>query len=315
MAKTSGLASVLICDAGTLLTTPTNKLVFGITRNEEVKVTDYKQTKIDRDEIELPNMKNLMLSAESLQPSLFMFNKLVSFRAGNCDVQIVTLNGSVFQFLAASSPLGVEPTYIINDDYRAIKVDLEAAFPKAIWLALELAAQTNVAVATGSTPVSGRDSAKRRKCYPLKTESPVATEIFDVYSKRSLEIGVQRKDKVFVGGTNGHNISTFDRLLATAIIQTSDATFADRYNQEGKGDQPELLFKDGNEGAYYDQIQFAAETLAQKIEYTDGNTKSELTVTYKGAVAIELMALETGATKGDAVDGTGVAGGTLKFNY
>jgi hypothetical protein len=315
MAKTGGIAGALICGAGTLLTAPTGVLTFGVTRNESLKVTPYKPISIKRDEIELPNMVNLNLTAESLQPSLYMFKKLIDYKNGNCDVQITTLNGSVFQFFAASNPIGIEPTFILNDDYRVIKVELEAAFPKTVYEALELAAQSNVAVASGLTPASGRDTTKKREPYPLLTESPSTVSLFTAYTKRSLEISALRKDKVQIDGKSSTNISIYDKLLATFIGQTSEATFADRYNQEGKGLMPELLLKDGNAGVYYDIIKFNANTLAQKVEYNDGEEKADLTVTYKGAVALELMVLETGTGKGDAVGGTGLAGGTLKFNY
>lgn len=314
MAKTSGFTQIAIMAAGTLLNTPTGVLLFGICKNEDMKVSDHRAVKIDRDEHEWPNMKNIMLVGESLQPSLYMFNKLIEYRGGNCDIQIISLNGSVFQFLAASNPLGIEPKYILNDDVRSIQVDIEGAFPKSIWDAIELAAQTNTAEVLAALQ-SGRDSTKMREVYPLATQSPSTVEIFDHYTKRSLEIAAKRKAKVMVTGTNSSNISIYDRLIATAIIQMEDATFNDHYNQRGKGDAPELLFKDNNDASYYDLIQFAADTLVQKVDYNNSGTKSELTVTYKGAVPIEGMSLETGTGKGDAVGGTGIAGGTLKFNY
>jgi hypothetical protein len=305
MPNTSGFSSIGICKAGTLLTVPEDVILLGMTRNEDLKATGHKEIKVDRDDHDLPNMNNLLFSGETLQPSLYAFNKLVGYREGNCDIQAVSRNGAVFQFLAASNPLGLEPKYIINDDYRIIQVDFERAWSKEAWQAILLAASTNQAVALGT----GRDSTKIKRPQLTAIECPSTVSVGSVITKRSLTIEPKRKAKDI------RNISLFDRLLITAMYTLEHATFTAYYNQIGKGDLPELWWKEANSGAYYDQLKFAADVLAQKPEYNNTGTKTELNVTHKGAAVIEDMVLETGAGKGDAANGTGVAGGTLKFGY
>lgn len=311
MAKTSSLAQIAIVGANTLADAPTGVILLGITKNESLKVVDHNSTKIERDGYDLVNEKKLTIEAETLQPSLYMFTTLLGYRGGNCDVQVITNNGYVFKFLAASNPIGIEPTFIINDAYRAIKVVLEVSFPKAAWEAIELAAASAQAVVLGN-PQSGRDGTKRKKPYPIFTQSPSTVEMFAKYSKRMLEISPSVKSKSSISGTTSRNISLFDRVAVKGTFETEDATQTDHYNQNAKGEFPELWLKDGNTGASYDMIKFAANSLQQVVKYDNNETKSPLEAVYQGLIPIEKLSLAVGATNvGDTLNGTGIEGGTL----
>lgn len=315
----AGFAQIAFCDAGTINSTKTNLVALGITRNEELKTSRYKPIKIDRDEHELSNFENLALVAETLQPSLYMLKKFIDWKGGNCDAQIIALDGTCFTFLAASNPLGVEPKLIYTDEFRLLEVTVEAAFPRAVWDALLSTALTATPVSLGLTPASGSDRDARRIPHPIFMQSPAGVEIYDNYIKRSLTIEPKRKAKAEV--KNSQNISLWDRMIATAVFQMEDVSYQDYYNQRGKGESPDLLWKEANEtenGAptNFDLIQFAAGSLVQNADYDHSGTKSEMTVTYKGAVVNSKIDLQVGTGKGNAVaDTKGITGGTMKFGY
>lgn len=311
MAKTSSIAQLAIMAPNTLAAEPAGVILMGITQNESLKVTNHLPTKIERDGYELINHKKLTITAETLQPSLYMYMTLLGYRGGNCDVQIIMNNGAVHKFIANTNPLGIEPTFIIDDTYRVIKVVLEASWPKAIWEAMELASATANAVVLAN-PQSGRDGTKRKKPSPIFTQSPSTVEMFSYYSKRSLEISPSVKSKSHKSTTNSWTLSLFDRLQVKAIFQTEDATQVNHYNQNAKGEFPELWLKDGNAGTYYDMIKFSANSLQQIVDYDNNESKSPLTATYQGLIPIEKFSLASGAVNvGDAVGGTGIEGGTL----
>jgi len=305
MSAQSGLAQIAFCTAGTLATTPTSVVAMGITSNEDLKTTRLRGIKIEHQDHDLPNYDNLLLSASSVQCSIFMFMTLLGFRGGNCDIQIITRDNKVYKFLAASNPLGIKPKLIYNKDSRIITVDVEGAFSQTAWDAILTAAASASAVSLGLTPDSGADHTKQRLVYPLATECPIATELFGNYIERSLTIEPKEKAKTIA------NISLFDKLTATINIVMEDISQANYITQRGKGTAPSFLFKDGNVGAAYDAFSFAAGVLVQDPVYNITGVKTELAVALKGAFPVSKMTGAYGIANGGSATDGGVTGGTL----
>ena len=305
MSAQAGLAQIAFCGAGTLATTPTGVVVMGITSNEDLKTTRLRGIKIEHQDHDLPNYDNLMLSASSVQGSLFMFMTLLGYRGGNCDIQIITTDGKVYKFLAASSPLGVKPKLIYNKDSRIITVEVEGAFSQTAWDAILTAAASASAVDLGFNPDSGADHTKQRLVYPLATECPAATALFGNYVERSLIIEPKEKARTIA------NISLFDKLTASINIVMEDIPQADYITQRAKGTSPSFLWKEGNIGAAYDSFSFAAGVLVQDPVYNITGTKTELAVTLKGAFPVSKMTGAYGTGNGGSATDGGVTGGTL----
>ena len=312
MPNTSGIAQIGVTAPGTLNGTPTGVVLMGLASNQSFTTEDTMVTKIERDDYEIPHQKLLTFSADTIQPSLYAFMTLLSYRGGNCDVQAILENGMVYKFLAATNPIGITPVLYLDDESRTIKVKVKASFPVAVWQAMELVAASASAINLG-TPQSGRDSAKIRKSSPLFTQSPSTAEMFSNYSKRTMEISPAVKGTCHPGAKQSWNIDLFDRMQVNGVFQTEDATKQLLYNQEAKGMFPELWLKDANAGSYFDLLKFEAGCLQQKVKLDNNDTKAVLTATYKARVPIEKITLGVGAANGDSVDGTGVDGGTLTF--
>ncbi|MEW6654444.1 MAG: hypothetical protein AB1394_13410, partial [Bacteroidota bacterium] len=265
MANTSGITQLAIMQGDTLAGVPTGVILLGLVSNQNFETKDTMVSKIERDDYEIAHQKLLTFSADTLQPSLYAYMTLLSYRGGNCDVQAILENGMVYKFFKATNPIGIEPVLYIDDESRTIKVKLEASFPTAVWQAMELAAASAAAVVLNN-PQSGRDSAKLRKSSPLFTQSPNAVEMFPNYSKRTMEISPAVKSKCHPGGKQSWNIPLFDRVQVSGVFQTEDASKTQQYNQEAKGMFPELWLKDANAGNYYDMLKFEAGCLQQVVK-------------------------------------------------
>jgi|GEM_PF-2331721 len=307
MGAQSGFAQIAIMQAGTLNTTPVGVVVLGITQNENLQTSRHRGIRIDYLDYELPNYENLMLSAATVQGNLYMFDKLVSYRGGNCDIQIITGEGKVFKFLAASNPLGIEPKLAYSKDSRLITVDIEGAFPRDVWTSILNAATSNTAVDLGFNPVSGKDFTKQRLAYPKATESPIGTAINGSIIERTITIEPKRKAKTI------NNISLYDKLTATITLQIEDITLADYIIQRNKGTSPSLLFKEGNSETTYDAFSFAEGVLVQDCNINVTGEKAQMDIIYKGAFNISKMTLLSGTNNGGSAADGGISGGTLQI--
>lgn len=305
MSATSGFAQIVFCQAGTLSTIPVGVVAMGITQNEELKTSRLRGIKIEHQDHELPNYDNLLLSASTVQGSLYMFDKLLSYRGGNCDVQIITRSGKVFKFFAATNPLGIEPKVILTEESRLITVDIEGAFPSSVWTTILTDAESASAVDLGLTPLSGADYTKQRMPYPLAIESPISTGLTYSLIKRSLTIEPKRKAKT-IG-----NISLFDKLTMTINLQFEDVSLADYAAQRNKGTSPSFLQKESNGGTTYDAFNFSAGVLVQDANYNATGDKTQMDVVYKGAFPINKTSLLSGTANGGSAADGGITGGTF----
>jgi hypothetical protein len=304
---------IAFMQAGTLGTTPAGIIVMGITNSESLKTSRFRGIKIDHQDQELPNQKNVALSAVSSQCSIYQFMTLISYRGGNCDIQIITGEGKVFKFPAATYPLGIKPKLTYNKDERIITVDIEGAFPQTVWNAIVTAADSAAAIDLGFDPDSGADYTKTREVYPMATESPISTAIISPFIERSLVIEPKEKAKGTIISTS--NISLFDKMIATIDLTIEDVTLAEYAAQEAKGASPSLLWKEGNGGALYDAFSFAAGKLVQSPDIDEDGNKNTMVVQYKGSFPIASMVGTYGTSHGgEAADSTGTTGGTITIS-
>lgn len=305
----AGFSQIAFMAAGSMASTPVDVIAMGITSNENCKTTRFKGIKIDALDQELPNMENLLLAASTPQMSLYMFTKLLSYRKGNCDIQIITREGKVFKFPAATYPLGIKPKLEITDDSRLITVEIEGAFPTSIWTAIQTAALTAEAVDLSLTPLSGADYSKQKLVYPLATECPIGTELHSAYEKRSLKI--EPKETARVNILQTYNIANFNSLTATIDIQLDDVSLAEEIALRAKGFSPSFLFKDGNGSTTYDAFSFAANVLGMKVETEDNGSKRTANIEYKRSFPIAKMTGTYGTGNGGSAADEGKTGGTL----
>jgi hypothetical protein len=305
-----GFSQIVLMDKGTLDTSPTNPIAFGITRNSELIVSPiaFKSTKIEHKDWEISNFDNFALKGESIQPSIFMFKKLLDWVNGNCDAQIVSkkqgsaaTSTDVFLF-DDGRELGIDFRFIVSDEVRYCGIDLERAFPKGVFDTIIAAALTDTAIVISE----GDDFDKVRTPYPLTTDSPSATALFTTYTKRMLTIESKMKRKDI------NNISLIDDFKITLEIEGEEASIAQFIAQRAKGLSSDVVFTEGNAGAYFDKWVFNDNVLVQNSIYTINEKERIMNVKYVGTVPKEAFAFGYGTSNGGAAnDSTGTTGGTV----
>ncbi len=305
MSADAGLAQVAIMQKDSMSATPADVVLLEIMSNEDLEVTDFKGINIEALDLQLNNLKNLKLTASTPLMSLYMYMKLLSFRKGNCDIQIIRRDGKVFKFPGSTYPLGIKPKLNLTDDSRLIDVEIEAAFPKAVWDTIKTAALTAEPVVIASE----LDYSKQRTVYPLATECPIGTELYPSYEKRSMAI--EPKETARVNILQSYNISNFNSLTANIDIQLDDVTLAEELAIDAKGYSPSLLWKDANGAATYDAFSFAANVLGMHVNSKDTGSKKTLTINYKRSFPISKMSGAYGTGSGGSASDNGVTGGTI----
>lgn len=305
----AGFSQIAIMNEGTLSTTPAGTQVIGITRNAELKITRFKPIKVEHRDWDLPNKDNLMLTAETLAPSMGLFKSLTGWLEGNNDAQIITraqssTSGSedVLSFEDGSN-LGIEFKYIINDDYRLIQVDLERAFSPAAWSSIVAGAEAATAVV-----ISGSYDLAKYRLPNLHTLTIGGVELENIIS-RQLTIETKRKAKTI------DNVSLVDNIIITAEITFENASFTKLDAIRDLGISPALVWKETNDGTNYDLHSIAAGRLVMLDEPRISETDREIKLTLKGSVPIEACVFTFGTGNGGAAeDTTGVTGGTLTIS-
>lgn len=310
----TGLKQLVLCDGGSLLTTPVNPTAMGIRGPASLKHGNYKPIK-DYLSRTWRNKINFRVEAETYQPTMLTLKNMISWLNGNCDAQITTnkqtsgaSNGDVFQFgTIASTNLGLEFELMCNADKRSIKTILEGALNYA-------AAQSLIDAADSATPVNfsgitgaGDSEVFLRKPAFVAFEAPKATAIVlrDEIVERSYTIKTKGKKSVET------NMLIVDYLTFEITMKFRNASIANQIAIMTKANAPSLYIKEQNNASFYDAWDFAAGviTLDPETEITDEDRVQ--TLKFMADVSLFDIAFSFGASfGGDATDG-GTKGGTM----
>lgn len=310
----AGIKQIILCDLGTLATIPANVVAMGLKNNCTMDITPFKTVKDYRNR-ELPNMDNIKIEAESLQPSIRMLKKFIDFTNHNCDAQITSVKQSsssssddVYRLTEENSP-GIDFELNYGTDKRSIKVILERAYPKEVMDSLLNVFETQSAIVISELPnEEGIDYAKYRMPYTLSIESPLASQICSEHDFESRKLSIKTKGK-----KSAFNSSFIDYVTVTIELVTRDSSIARMALQRNKGISPSFYWKESNGGIYYDAFQFGAGVLAQKAELKNSDDERILKIVYEADIPIYDLLFEFGADKGgDSSDNEGIKGGTVK---
>lgn len=314
-----GIQQILGCDVGTLLTTPTGAVAMGFAKGKELKITDFRTDKAWPN-IPTRNMKNIAVQGESFQPTMFMVKKTFDFLNGGGDFQVITPKQSastgsedVIQFVGNYlSGFGFELT--IAHDKRTLKWMLERALEYSAYQTFidlwDSAAAVQVTGVTDSD-VEGKNYSYRRWPKLLALEAPSGASIALADYKR-LERKVVIKSK---GIKNDSNQDVVNFYTVTIEIVGTGQHVADLVTLAGKAETPSVLIKEGNAGAYFDQISIPAFKLGIGDEFAIGDEKRESRIKLEGDLSIYQHAFTYGTGNGGAADDTtGVTGGTMTIS-
>ena len=241
----AGFKQIGLCDAGTLLTTPTTPLVIGLRQAASLDMEPFKSVK-DYRERELPNKTNFKFGGESLQTTIKVLKQLIGFVNLNADAQIQTTPQSatagsedVFQFVG-DNKLGVGFEYMITADKRSCKIMLEGAMEDDRAKTLIDAADTN-SLANLGIAGEGVDFTKYRAPYFLAFEFPKSTALITPNDIIERKLTIKTKGKKDI-----YNKDIVDYLAVELELTGKNATITDIMNLYNKTLGASILIKEKN---------------------------------------------------------------------
>lgn len=311
----AGIKQLLLCDLGTLSSSPANAVVMGLRNSCTMEISPYKPVKDYRGR-ELPNMDNVKVESETFQPSLRILKKLIDFTNHNCDAQITSVkqnssaaDGDVYRFEGVNSP-GIDFELLYSAEKRIIRVTLERAYPNEVLDGMLNVFESQAQIILPSlSNQEGVDYTRYRTPYSLAVESPLSVSICSGADFESRKLSIKTKGK-----KSAFNSSFVDYLTVNMELVTRDASIARLITQRNKGISPALLWKESNGGSFYDAFEFSAGVLAQNSEFKNSDNERSLKIIYEADIPVYDFLFEFGAGKGgDETDTEGIKGGTVKI--
>ncbi|BDQ03490.1 hypothetical protein [Ignavibacterium sp.] len=310
----AGLKQIVMCNKGTLATTPVDPIALGIRKDAVLSINHFKQVE-DYRKRKLRNYLNFKLEGETMQPTVFLFKKLLDWINGNVDLQVVTQNQSstakdVWKFNAGKE-LGIDFDWTYNQDGRSCKISFERAFPYNDAVTFIDAADSTTSVTFAGITDDGTDLTLYRGASPDKFEKPAASSLgsSSLITVRQMNIKTENKKSI-------DNLSLVDNLMVTLEMTGREAAIADFVTRLNKGMLDEVIFQEKNSGAYYDKFMFNANVLSQTDEFVINDEERTLKIVLEGRVPIYSVSFLYGTPNGgDAADTKGTTGGTVKFGY
>lgn len=310
----AGLKQIVMCDKGTLSTTPADPIALGIRKDAVLTINHFKQVE-DYRKRKHRNMLNFKLEGETLQPTIFMFKKLLDWINGNVDVQVITQkqsssNQDVFKFNSGKE-LGIDFEWTYNQDGRSCKITFERALPYNDAVVLIDAADNTTPVSFPGITDDGTDLTLYRGASPDKFEKPASVSLGSnsLITVRSLNIKTESKKSI-------DNLSLVDNLMITLEMTGREASIADFVTRLNKGALDGVVFQEKNSATTYDKFDFNANVLSQEDEFVINDEERTLKIVLEGRIPIYSVQFLYGSSNGgDAADTKGTTGGTIKFGY
>jgi hypothetical protein len=308
----AGLKQIVACNLGTLATVPVDPVAMGIRKSAAMKRSHYKPLK-DYLDGQFRNMMNFNIQLESMQSTMFLLKKMISWVDGNMDLQVITNaqtaggTGDVYKFNAGNN-VGLDFEYLINSDGRVIKPTFEVALPWTTGQALVDAADSTVPMAfTTITHPRGEDETLLRKPFFVSFEAPTGTPVLTREEIVSRSYSIKTKSKKL----EESNMTTVDYLIFELTLKFRNASVANQVIMLNKAQMPTIKLREQNEGAFYDEWQFGAGVLTLNDEFDDSDEDRAITLKFQRNVFIHDIAFLFGATYGGDVSDVGIKGGTM----
>lgn len=308
----AGNHQFVLCDLGTLSTTPVDPIAMGIRGAYSMKTSAYKPIK-DYLNRTWRNMINFKVEAESYQPTMRMIKLLTEWVNGNCDAQIITKkqtagasNGDVYKFIG-NRKAGLDFELLFNADKRSIKTILEVARPYTDAQAFINNADNDTPVALPGITGAGENQAFFRRPSFIKFEAPDESTILtnDEILSRSYSIKTKSKKQ------DETNMSIVDYLTFELVMKFRNASVAKHVEIMAKDNAPSVTIRELNNGVFYDEWKFANGVLTLDHELDDTDEDRSLTLKFMADVFLfDIEFLFGAAFGGDITDG-GTKGGTM----
>lgn len=310
-----GIRTIALCDKGTLLTSPTNIIVFGSRNNEELNINDVSENDV-RDRPLTTKVRFETPYLESRQPQLNHLEDLFkTYRdAKGCDAEILGevqssgVDGGCFQF-AGANYMGYRAKYEITPKKRVLAVQLGVSLEPLTAKALIDASDSNTPATLGITNL-GIDTDQIRYPWPAITTAtmkPASTfdpaDILD-YSLLLEEEGEEEQ-------LNGRFLG--DWVKATLMFKIKGLSVASMVADmvEAAGVAISMQHDTALASATYEKFVFNQYVLNKTRQRTINNKERHVIQTYTGKFPKGNMAFSylVGVGGGTSADGT--EGGTV----
>jgi len=311
MINRAGLKQIVLCNAGTLLTTPSYPLAIGLRGPASMEITPFKEVKDYRDR-NLRNMLNFKIEAESLHTTMQYLRKAIDWAKNNCDAQIITNENEVYQF-SSNINLGLDFEYLLTQDKISLKLILEGAFPYNDAKVIINSASLNTQISFIGITGEGANFLYYRSPHLITLEAPKTDSLFSSLRDLSeINLSIKTKNK-----KNIYNISIVDYVTFELKISSRESSISKIVEHLAKDISPSILIKKMNWTTnYYDAFDFAANVLTIRNEFKNSDDDRLLTVIFSGDVPInDIEFLFGSGNGGDATDTEGKLGGTMKVGY
>ncbi len=311
----AGLKQIVLCDKGTLSTTPVDPIAFGARKEATLKISHFKQVE-DYRKRKFRNYLNFNLEGETLQPTLFLFKKLISWVNGNVDAQIITQkqnssNKDVFKF-SNGKEFGIDFELIYDIDGRRCKITLERALDYEDAVTFIDSADNTTEITFAGITDDGTDLTLYRPARLDKFEKPSSISLGDplLISTRALSIKTESKK------SEETNISFVDNLMITITMTGREASITDFVTRLNKNMLDNVIVQFINTDTYYDKFDFNSNVLSQTDEFVINDEERTLGITLEGRIPIYSLQFLFGSGNGGSTSDTqGITGGTVQFGY
>jgi hypothetical protein len=313
-----GIFRLLLCQAGTLLTTPVGLVCIGSRDDDAAFTIDPFKTTTTRGRSNR-NKENYKIVATTKQIRVRDLEWLISFIKAGFDCQFVgepengVASGGIFNWVSATNPMGLDFVYRISDGVRNCQITLERAdnyeVSKAFLDASDAGATLTPAI-TANTISGGNERGENLTTYEAPffaaVESPAGTALFDKNNiiSRTFELST-------LSNKNEFNISRVYRLAVKQEITLDTVRIADWVAMKNKALSPAITIKEymGN-GTNFEQFVFGANVLSLITNNKKGEKEGYQKLTIAGEITLNQLTFGYGTANGGAADND-YAGGKL----
>ncbi len=307
----AGINRIVLCEAGTALTTAGNAMALGFRSPGSLDITPFKDIKDYRSR-SLRNMLNFKFEAESYQTSLYHLKQLIYFCNCNADCELVSSKQNaqgdqdVFQFFG-DNIIGIDFEHTISVAKRSTKITLERAMEYDRAKTLIDSADSATAMTYTDMVNAGESDALYRSPYYMAFECPKSTELFPLVDIVDRSLTIKTKGK-----KTEYNLSKVDYLNFVLKITGREASIEKLITQMGKDMSAGVYFKEKNTGSYFDAFEFEPGILTLKDEFKIADDDRNITVTFEADVPLFDIDIQTGVSAGGSETDDN-AGGTMRI--
>ena len=305
-----GIFRLLLCQAGTLATTPTGLVCIG-SRDDDAAYTiePFKTTKTRGRSNR--NKENHKIFARTKQIRIRDLEWLLFFIKGGFDCQFAgepesgAASGGVFNWPAASKQMGLDFVYRITDGVRNCDITLERADNYEVSKAfIDMAdSYASLLPSISSNVISGgNERGENLENYQApffyQVKAPNDTLLFEADNivSRSFELKT-------ISNKNENNVSRVIRLGVKQEVTLDTVRISDWVALKNKALSPSVVIREYmDNGTNYEEFNFGANVLALETSNKKGENEGYVKISIEGEVTLNQFSFGYGSSNGGTAE-------------